>query len=213
MKILYRVCPIPSLNKPPVHADNKYELIKMCLGSFLKAKRPEDDIIFIADSMYPDWLELLKPHGKVIRMQGAGNVKTFQRQLQMAMDYDKVLLLEDDYLWRPDTLKHIDRALDELKYISPYDHPAHYLEERFDKKYETKLIDNIVYRDSPSNTLTFATRGQHIKDNLDIFMKWGIADHEMWQELPDNIWNPTYSMATHMVDGLLAPNVKWDLKS
>ena len=211
MQILYRACPINSPNPPPVHAKNKYELIKMCLDSFMKAIDGHK-ITFILDKMHEDWLPLFEGKGEIIRTND-GNVGTFHKQLELARKMDKVFFVEDDYFWRPGTVKLIEDALDELDIISPYDHPSHYTEERFDKKYETRLINNHVYRTAPSNTLTFATHGRFINEYWPKWIGAGIADHELFQSLPLKIWNPTNSYATHMVKGLLAPNIEWNLQT
>ena len=124
--------------------------------------------------------------------------------------YD-ILFVEDDYLWRPNTLPLLENALKTLKVLSPYDHPAHYTEERFDKKYETKLIGNEVYRTCPSNTHTFAVTKEVLKKNIALFTRYGVHDHEMFTELnkTDQLWCPAYSFATHLAGGNLAPNVNW----
>lgn len=203
--VLLRVSSKQSSHRPPVHADNKYELIKLCHESFKHAVDCDFELILICDALPEPWLELFKPD----RIEYAsGNKGTFHRQVELARDKDKVLFLEDDYYWRPHTLSSLFRSLDQLPFVSPYDHPSHYLEERFDKHYDTRLIDGVVYRRAPSNTLTFATTGLEVEKHFSTLMSFGVNDHGMFQAIGE-IWNPTYSMATHMVEGLLAPNVTW----
>lgn len=213
MKVFYRLSPVPSFNKPPIYADDKLKLIEHCLSTYLAANESQYETVFIADSCPKDLVFKLKQFGEVIEVSGMGNVGTFHMQLLNGKDENRVLFAEDDYIWRPNALKNIDRALDDLDMVSPYDHPAHYLEERFDKRYECKLIDNIVYREAPSNTLTFAIKGRHLSSIWQYLTTFAISDHEMFQGVKERyglrIWNPTYSFATHLVDGLLAPNVDW----
>lgn len=214
MNILYRICPYPSTNKPPIHADDKLRLADVCLESFLNAISSRDEVTFLCDSMPGAWVGRLSTYGKTIDCSGLGNVGTFHKQVELGKDMDKVLFCEDDYLWRPNTVRELEKAIDQLPFVSPYDHPAHYTEERFDKKYELKLIDGLVYRSSPSNTLTFATSKKVLQTVWPRMMTFGVADHEMFTQLSQlglGIWNPTYSFATHMVRGLLAPNIDWQV--
>lgn len=207
MKILYRACPYPSQKPLPVDWD-KDTLTQRCLYSFMEAGAK--DVTFLLDGFKDT--SLFEPFGEIIDCTGFGNVGTFQKQLKLAKDYDKVMLVEDDYIWRPNTIPLIEEAIEHLDFVSPYDHPGHYTEDRFDKRYETKLIGNTVYREGPSNTLTFATKKKAWAE----MFKFGIADHEMFQHLKEKglrIWQPTHSFATHMVDGLLAPNVNWTFEN
>lgn len=211
MVALYRACPFESSNPSPLMC-NKYTQTQRCLHEFLQTK--PDKIIFLLDS-YDDQ-SLFEPYGQIIDCTGLGNVGTFHKQIEIATNIeDDVFFVEDDYLWRPDTFKHIKRAITELDFVSPYDHPSHYLEDRFDKHYETRLIDGHVYREAPSNTLTFAMRSEIAKKTANTMLRFGISDGPMFEYLAREeylrIWNPTYSFATHLVKGLLAPNVEWNI--
>lgn len=203
--VILRVTKKQSSHKPPIHDDNKYELIKLCYQSFLNTANVDYELIVVVDDVPESWLDIFNNAQFEYAHENEG---TFHKQLEIARNKEKVLLLEDDYLWRPNTLQSLFKAVETLSFVSPYDHPGHYLEERFDKHYETTLIDNAVYRRAPSNTLTFASTGEKIRKHFSTFMSYGIRDHEMWQDIGD-IWNPTHSFATHMVEGLLAPNVDW----
>lgn len=208
---LYRACPFPSSNPSPLKCD-KYTQTKRCLESFLSTK-PEK-IIFLLDS-YDD-KSLFEPHGEIIDCTGLGNVGTFQKQIEIASQTDEdVFFVEDDYLWIPDTFKYIKEAVRELDFVSPYDHPGHYLEERFDKHYEMRLIGSRTYREAPSNTLTFAMRNEIAKQTTTTMLRFGIQDHPMFDYLRKDMYLRVYCMcpaiATHLVRGLLAPNVIWGI--
>lgn len=214
MNIIYRICPHASSNKPPIYKEDKLKLAEICLDSFLNAVCSKDKITFLSDGMPIEWFSKLSMYGDVIDCTGLGNVGTFRTQIELGKNMDKVLFCEDDYLWRPNTVRELEKAVVELPFVSPYDHPGHYTEPRFDHKYECKLINNIVYRSSPSNTLTFATTGKVLTALWPRMLSFGINDHEMFNSLSEmgwGIWNPTYSFATHMVDGLLAPNIDWQV--
>lgn len=173
--------------------------------------KPEK-IYFLLDGW--DDKSLFEPFGEIVECTSLGNVGTFQKQIEMAADLqDDVFFVEDDYFWLPDTFQYMKEAIKELDFVSPYDHIGHYLEERFDKHYEIKLIGNRTYREAPSNTLTFAMR-KEIADKTKIKMlSYGISDHPMFdyfrKDMYLRMWNPVPSFATHVVDGLLAPNIDW----
>lgn len=208
---LYRASPFKSSNPSPLTC-SKYEQTKRCLQSFLSTK-PEK-IIFLLDS-YDD-RSLFEPHGEIINCTGLGNLGTFQKQIEVASNIDDdVFFVEDDYLWLPDTFKHIKEAIKTLDFVSPYDHPGHYLEPRFDKHYEMTLIEGRTYREAPSNTLTFAMRSEIAKKTTTTMLRFGTSDHPMFEYLRKDmylrIWNPVPSFATHLVNGMEAPNVNWCL--
>lgn len=208
--IFYRICPFKQHSDPPKYMDDKWELVKFCHDSFLKAKTNEP-VTYLLDRC-EGWTDYFSKTGEVINYIGMDTAYSIKFMFDLAKEIKgKVLMLEDDYLWRPDTIKHLWRGLDEFKLVSPYDHPSHYLEDRFkDFPFKLKLVDNIVWRNSPSNTHTFGTTGEYMREHWDIF-KEGMWDDPMYQSLPDQIWNPTYSFATHMCRGLMAPGVDWKI--
>lgn len=212
MITLYRAAPFKSSNPSPLKCD-KYTQTKICLESFLKTD--PDKIIFLLDS-YDD-KSLFEPYGEIIDCTGLGNIGTFQKQIEIASSIDEdVFFVEDDYLWLPDTFIHIEEAVKELDFVSPYDHPGHYLEPRFDKHYEMKLLNGRTYREAPSNTLTFAMRNEIAKKTTITMLRFGTSDHPMFEYLRNEMylrmWNPVPSFATHLVTNLEAPNIDWDLK-
>lgn len=209
MLIFYRVSPFLSSNPNPMGND-KFNIIKTCFESFKKANNGSK-VVVIADGFTEEGKKLFAPY-EVIE-GNHGNVETFHQQLNLVCNLpneDKVFLVEDDYLWIEGAVASLERALDELEIVSPYDHPGHYLEERF--KYEPKrmvLIEDQTYRTCPSNTLTFATRAYIIKQNVEFIKSFGIRDHDLFQSLGIDMWCSVPSLATHLVTGLLAPNRKW----
>ena len=171
----------------------------------------DQEVIIIADRLPQEWEVWFD--GYQIERSGEGNVTSFHCQLDKVMglaDDEKVVLVEDDYLWIPGAFDLMDKALNELDLISPYDHPGHYLEDRF--KYEPKqmrLIDNQTWRQAPSNTLTFATHARIIKENIDFIKSMGLQDHGMFVQLKHDMFVPVPSLATHCVSWLMAPNRIW----
>jgi len=213
MIVFYRVSPFLSSNPNPL-GNNKDLIIEKCLDSFQKTNDINAEVVFINDSLSEEWVNKLKKIGKVINSD-SGNIETFHKQLDEVCklpNEEKVLIMEDDYLWRANTLSLLNSGLDVLDLISPYDHPGHYREERFINEPKIiKEINGVIYRTAPSNTLTFACRAWVIKQNLALMKSFGIQDNDMFQALPIKMWVPTYSFATHLVTGLLAPNIEWPI--
>lgn len=209
MKIFYRVSPYLSTNPNPLGRDKKH-IVYTCFKSFQKALTGQE-VTIIADNIPTDWYGLFK--GYHVDHSPAGNVQTFHRQLDHVLklpNEEKVALVEDDYLWVPESFGLIERALDEIDLLSPYDHPGHYIEERF--KHQAKrmvLIDNQTWRDAPSNTLTFATHAWLVKQSADMIKSMGVQDHKLFMSLEQDMFVPVPSLATHLVEGLLAPNRTW----
>jgi len=186
---------------------DKFVIINKCLQSFLNfCDFTKHKITFICDSVPDEWIKYIEPYGEVIRVTDCGNVGTFHMQLDLARKAnDKVLVCEDDYLWRG-KIEQLERAVDELDFVSPYDHPSHY--DMWDK-FEIRLIDGKTYRDAPSNTLTFAGHSDIFAKYYGDMIPFGIGDHPMFDHLRNlgvQNWVPCYSLATHLVVNLIAPS-------
>lgn len=216
MKVFYRASPFLSPNPNPLGKDKMF-ILKKCWESFRKTCK--EKVFLIADRLEESIIEyIFDKNIELIIPKKEGNLGTFWEQLDLVSQLpneEKVFLVEDDYLWIEDCFEKIEKALDFLDLISPYDHPGHYLEERF--KNEPKkmvLIEGQTYREMPSNTLTFATKAWVIKQNFEMIKSFGLADHEMFTALNEKgigLWCPVPSLATHLVVGLLAPNRDWDI--
>lgn len=209
MKIVYRISPFKPDNPSVYYPDDKWKLVQMCHNSFLNAGGSNYETTYVVDSC--DWGKLFK--GKIIEINSHNKNSSLLAAYDSAMGMDDdILFVEDDYLWVPDTIPLMEVALKTLPVLSPYDHPAHYIEDRFDKRYEMKLIGNHTYRTCPSNTHTFAIQKDVLKENIEMMRKWGVSDHQMFTELNKTaqIWCPVPSFATHLANGCLAPNVEWN---
>lgn len=219
MIVLYRVSPYKSSNPSPYMAEDKFDQVIMSFNSLVGAfgnNRPER-FYFISDGA-EEWKSNF-----ISRLGGVeahwinsahGNFQSYKQQLSIAETFeDKVILLcEDDYLWRPNVFQHLELAAETLGLTFPYDHPGHYIEERFGRFKQMTLLNGLTYRKCLSNTLTFAATSEFIKTYMDILSNHGTMDHEMFSLISEteDMWCPTHSFATHLVTGLLAPNVQWD---
>lgn len=213
MKIIYRISPFKPDNPAVVFPKDKWALVEFSHNSFLKAGGDKYQITYILDSC-PDWSDYFRKYGHILQITSHNKNTSLLTAYDLSFGLnDDILFVEDDYLWRPDTIPVLEEAVKQLGVLSPYDHPAHYIEERFDKHYETKLINNHVYRTCPSNTHTFSIRQDILRENIDMMKKYGVQDHEMFTQLnkTNPLWCPSYSFATHLASGCIAPNVDWNL--
>jgi len=212
MLILYRTSPYLSTNPNPL-GTYKLGIVERCFESFKKANNGSK-IIVIADGFTDEEKDNLFK-GCTIIEGNHGNIETFHQQLDLVCNLDndeKVMIVEDDYLWVEGAIDQLEKALDVFEIVSPYDHPAHYLEPRFkDNAKRMVLVNGHTYRDCPSNTLTFATKAYVIKQNIDKIKPFGIRDHELFESLTQDKWCAVPALATHLVTGLLSPNVDWKL--
>ncbi len=211
MRIIYRISPFKPDNPSIFFSGDKWKLVEMCHKSFLEAGGRHYPTTYIIDSC--DWGKIFKEWGQIVDINTHNKLASLQIAFDLANKIDDdVLFVEDDYLWRPETIPLMEVALDILPVLSPYDHPAHYTEDRFDHKYEIKLIGNQTYRTCPSNTHTFSIQKDVFKKNYEMIRKFGVSDHEMFTELNKTaqLWCPIPSFATHLATGCIAPNVQWN---
>lgn len=211
--IIYRVSSLNQWNPSPIYGDDKWKLVNFCHNSFLKANNGEP-VTYMLDRCPQDWVDYFSKYGKVMNHEGEKGydvIGSVNRMFEYAKGIDgKILMLEDDYFWRKDAIKRLLRGLDEFVLVSPYDHPAHYTEVRYaDFKFRLRLLDDMVWRNSPGNTHTLGTTGEYIRKYWDKFSA-GKYDTPFYESLPDQVWNPLPSLATHMVKGLLAPGIDWE---
>lgn len=207
IKTFFRLSSFNSQNPSPYHPDNKLERVKMCFASLVAAGA--EDITILADTA-EEWYPYFEGY-EWSNCTNFGNFGTYREQLRLAEKYDKVLLCEDDYLWRTGVFSQAEQFLDVENLLFPYTHPGHFTEGRFNVPWKLKLHQNHTYREVPSNTLTFFTKGQFIHDNIEVFAGHGVLDHELFTALRERspIWSPCYALATHLVENLLSPDVDW----
>ena len=218
MKVFYRCYPGLSSHSNPLGTEKK-AIFDECLKSFLSADTENKvEITFVSDGVPDDWFDIPALfHPKIIHPpeHSFTGMKSLYSSLSFTIDEigklednDKVLICEDDYLWLPDTLGKLERALDVMPMISPYDHPGHYTEERFkNQPKKMVLFENHTFRSAPSNTHTFAAPAWVFKKHGEMIKTMG--DHEFFTKVGIDLYVPVPSFATHCVEGLMAPNVKW----
>jgi hypothetical protein len=218
MKVYYRLTEVPSTNPPPIFKDDKLKLNEICLKSFVEAYQDiKPSVTFLCDYCSPktgEMIEKLCPFDKTIEYMTLGiNGTALQQFFWAYYQKDDILFQECDYIYHPNIGKKIEDAVKELEIVSPYDHPNFY----FDKEIHSdmamiKLIDDVHWRSTERNTMTFAIRNDVYQKTYEIWRRWGYLDDGNWKEVREMghmLFTPIPSFATHMVSDWMAPSVEW----
>lgn len=219
MKVIYRLCAISSTNPSPIFNDNKEELNRFCLRSFIRGVQDlEPEIHFLMDFCgheYDNILDMYVPWTHTREHTELGINGTMLRAYELAAEADDVVLLQEcDYVYLPNSGRLLEKAIMELGMVSPYDHKNFYLDRNLHSKTcDIELVNNHHFRSTERNTMTWGCHSKLIKDNYDLFSKYGYLDSDIWYELKKRgvtLFVPIPSIATHMADGWLAPGVNWE---
>lgn len=216
--MIYRMCDLQSTNPSPILQENKFELNKLCLKSFVGGvKDITPETYFICDycgKEYDNMIRKIYPWYLHIEHTEIGINETMNKAYNIARKInDYVLLQECDYLYLPNAGKTLLAAMEQLGIVSPYDHPNFYKERDIhSSECEIELVNNHHFRTTERNTMTWGCHGSLIEENADTLLKYGYLDDVVWQELMyagHPLWTPIPALATHMVADCLAPGVNW----
>lgn len=214
MVVIYRLCPQGNPLKKRPNGMSKRELVETAYKSFLKTFSCET--VFVIDKP-EDWiLNMVSDRGSVIELETfdwqTGNENSFKVQLQIARQQkEPVLLLEDDYLWINYGAEMIlEKAIKDLGFVSPYDHPNHYFEDGYCGPRTVKIAGDHHWQNIVSTTLTFGAKPELIDKYWEDLTSHGTVDDKMWKSIDHKLWSPIPSLATHMETDYLSPTFKWE---
>lgn len=176
--IAYRIYPEVS-KVPPVFADDKYKLSKLCLESLktslggLRVK-----IYAILDNCPVEYEELFKDVFKddalkLIKLDKTGNKETFKKQVDILSsqnDSNIVYFAEDDYFYIKDLGSMISLLKDrKADFVTPYEHPSSY---ESNNVINNKVIihDSQRYVSVQHACLTFMTTKENLLKNKKFFL-------------------------------------------
>lgn len=221
MTVYYRLCDVksPLSAKSPILSDNLYELNALCLRSFVLGYADvKPKVVFICDKCpeekYKPLLDSV-PFEKEIMFTNLGINDTCLLQYELAQNADDVILFQEcDYLTRPMSGVMMEKAIKKFGLVSPYDHRNFYIDRTIHSTTcEIDLIDEQHFRTTERNTMTFGMTKEAFTKNYAILKKYGYLDNDVWHEMRSNgypLWVPIPSIATHMVEGYLAPGLNWE---
>lgn len=212
MHVVYRLTDIPSTNPSPVYQENKPELNKFCLESFLEAFKDVDyTITFLCDhcSDYGEYLGKVLPKHN-IEYSNLGINGTYMRSLEIAKYRDvDTYFAECDYIYREGAGKKIEAAIECFGYMSGYDHPDKYPT----KSASIEFFDGLHWRTAPSTTMTYGVSKQNLRQDYELLIKYGYLDSQMWENLYKEtgrqLWTPMPAICSHMVAHYLSPGMSW----
>ena len=208
LAVVYRIYPKVSSHKPPVFADDKLKLGRLCFESFkaslgdLKVK-----LWVLLDNCPPIYEEMfsgLWPAEDLVleRLPGVGDATTFRRQATILMeqtDADIVYLAEDDYYYLPN---QFPQAVNFLKqnpdadFVSLYDHPDLYNTALHKIPHVERKADGKTWRRCMSTTHTFMTRRDTLRKCDGVFLaSYGkiSPDLSKWMALTKcRVYNPVF---------------------
>lgn len=175
-------------------------------------------VIFICDYCPQDKYQPLIDtvpfeHEEIWTNIGINDTCLLQYELANARDDEVILFAECDYTWRPLIGTMLEKAIKKYQLVSPYDHRNFYIDHTIHSQdCKIDLIDEQHFRTTERNTMTFGMTKEALTKNFEILKRWGYLDNEVWKEMRENgypLWVPIPAMATHMVEGFLAPGLDW----
>lgn len=215
IRVIYRACSEGNpIKERPIK--DKLRLVQTCFYSFESAFYGLDyELTVLIDKPTPPLLDVFR-NCDIEQYNypdwDSGNIETFKRQIELGLKSGiPFLFVEDDYYFLPNSGKKIAEACHKLEFITPYDHPRYYDEEKHKYKRSIRIIGDHHWTTVSSTTLTFG--GQY-----DSLVRWhefmnmsGWADSVMWEKitLESDLWCPIPTLATHMETPHLAHCVKW----
>lgn len=210
MIAVIRVSPkLPDAGIPPFFGRDKWAMVQACHKSFLAAGGTEITKIYMLDDCPPTWQKYFKDYGQVYPGSWGKKVSLYNTLEVGSQSGDDCLFLEDDYLWRPNTLQPMMAGLNNFGMVSPYDHPDAYQPNEPMQVYQ---LGNLIWRRCRTNTHTFAVKRDILINHFDDF-HYGLHDWQMWTKLDiegQRLYTPVISFATHLVTTKLAYNVNWE---
>lgn len=137
LAVACRVSSFPSLNQPPLFADDKLKLVELCLQSFkasIGGLRVKLWVILTGPPEYAQMFERVWPKEDlvVLSVGRIGNPRSLQKQLDVLTtqtDAEFVFVAEDDYFYLPGRFQsavEFLRSQPDATFVSVYDHPANY---------------------------------------------------------------------------------------
>jgi len=217
LSVIYRLTDITSTNASPIYWDNKFRLNEICLRSFVEAFKDVNPHVYMIIDRSPDFyssfVKQIVPFSMDIEFTNSGVRENAVHQYDYLKDDDVYYFLECDYLHLPGSGQKMMNAVKYCDFLSPYDHPDKYKEGMIPPNIEYQTILNQKWRTTDSTTSTFMARGEMVKKELDLFRSYGWDDHKRWLDLGSKgykLWTPLPSLATHMVEAYMAPNIDWN---
>ncbi len=203
--VVYRICPRPAREAPPVHPDDKYKMAEFCLRSFkrsLGSLRVKCWVLLDnCPESYADLFRKVFPAEDlvIVPLPGIGNGPTFVRQIEILSsqsDAELVYFAEDDYFYLPNRFQNmisLMRGNSDVDFCTPYDHPDYYNDAFHRHRMEIKVQDGQAWKTQNGTTLTFLTRKSVLLKTRKVLASFarGNTDAGLWLSLTKHhLFNP-----------------------
>ena len=183
----------PTLNSKHIHFKTKYELVKACFKSLVRALEGLDFELFVILDGCPKHFEKIfrenvEEHNlKIVNVGGVGNSATFLLQTLILSDLsssDYVYFAEDDYFYIGSVREMLELASKKpfVDFVSPYDHPDYYFRRDLHPyKFVYLKYGNRLWKNVMSTCCTFLTKKSTLMEVRELLQSYKkVSDYYMW---------------------------------
>lgn len=202
LAIAYRI--YPKISKvPPIYPEDKYKLSELCLASLVKSVenlKVKWFVIFddCPDSYFEMFRKYLPEDAEYISTNVRSNGATFGMQMDILLKQkysDYIYFAEDDYFYINGNFEKMLTVikLDDIDFLSPYDHLDLYTSTFHNEKYEIRYLSDSHWRSCASTTMTFLTTKSTLAKTKSVFSTYirKNYDSSLWMALTGyNVHNP-----------------------
>jgi len=183
----------PFLNKNQVYFRSKYDLVKVCFESFVRALEGLDFELFVILDGCPRSFEKIFRENvsedalRVVNVDGVGNSATFLLQTSLLSNHasmEYVYFAEDDYFYIGHVKEMVELASRKpfIDFLSPYDHPDyHFRKDVHPYKAVSFEYNGRLWKNVMSTCCTFLTRKSVLVEACEVLESYkDLGDHLMW---------------------------------
>lgn len=171
----------PNISRTPfIKFENKFELVTICLKSFIDAtKNLKIKYFFILDKCPVAYVDLINTlfvdlNLTIIETDGIGNELTFKKQIDILLEQDyseNIYFAEDDYLYLPDAFYKSLKLLSnkDVDFVCCYQHYDTFTTNLHAHKRDIKFFENQFWHTDSSTCLTFLTTKSTLEKTKGVF--------------------------------------------
>lgn len=191
VSVALRVSPI--LNRRQVYFKSKYDLVKVCFESFLRALGDLDfELYVILDGCPKSFEKIFRENVRgnalrIVNVDRIGNSATFMLQIFLLSNLassEYVYFAEDDYFYIGSVKEMLELISKKsfIDFLSPYDHPDyHFRKDIHSYKIVSFEYNGRLWKNVMSTCCTFLTRKSTLKEACVVLESYkDVGDHLMW---------------------------------
>ena len=228
INVFYRLCEKES----GTHCEGRPEWFskKKCLTSFLNAvenaKEHIGQLFFVHDGPKGDLYEMIRGfYGKdyyILNINEGNYLGSLNQTYDLALRNcnNDLYFVEDDYLHLPDSISKIALSINDLEFLSPYDHlacydPVKYIgQPRQTEDRRTQQVADHTWKVNEFSCHTYAIRSDVFIKNKDVITsdscaRADISFYRTMYSYGYPLWVPEPALTTQ-VDTYMSPNFDWE---